>query len=223
MKKPFFVIIPILILILTGCFQKKTETTGEGEQPTATEEQGAAAPGTQETPPPTETPSASEEQTLPPEDPIAGWQTYRNEEYGFEVKFPEDWKVMEGERTSDTYTPEGMDFSWKIGKYVSFCPKVQCQDTSAEIWMLTQTNIEEALAKNTELNASPDLQIDDERFLTYDAKVATFTHKVVGSEKYKNVVFEKDGTVFYLWGLTESSVPLDAIFNQILSTFKFIE
>lgn len=30
------------------------------------------------------------------EDDIADWETYRNEEYGFEIKYPDDWELKEG-------------------------------------------------------------------------------------------------------------------------------
>jgi hypothetical protein len=30
------------------------------------------------------------------EEETADWKTYRNEEYGFEIKYPEDWEIYQG-------------------------------------------------------------------------------------------------------------------------------
>jgi hypothetical protein len=39
-----------------------------------------------------------------PEDPTANWQTFRNEEYGYEVKYPSDWELF------DTFAPFEVHF-----------------------------------------------------------------------------------------------------------------
>ncbi|MCX6759429.1 MAG: hypothetical protein NT012_02605 [Candidatus Nealsonbacteria bacterium] len=52
----------------------------------------------------------------PPEikkvDEIANWKTYRNEEYGFEIKYPESWEVL----NNNPYG-EILDFSFRDKKY----------------------------------------------------------------------------------------------------------
>ncbi len=36
--------------------------------------------------------------------PAGGWQTYRNEEYGFEFRYPHEWTLEETRKVSDKYT-----------------------------------------------------------------------------------------------------------------------
>jgi len=47
--------------------------------------------------------NSPETRDTPPTDDTAGWETYRNEEYGFEFEYPPDWEVQE----LGTYEIEG--------------------------------------------------------------------------------------------------------------------
>lgn len=38
-----------------------------------------------------------------PVDDLSGWQTYRNEEFGFEFKYPEEWSLQEGTAIKDDF------------------------------------------------------------------------------------------------------------------------
>jgi len=47
-------------------------------------------------PPPTPSPTQPQATSTQPQIDTSNWKTYRNEEYGFEVKYPGDWEVDSG-------------------------------------------------------------------------------------------------------------------------------
>ncbi|MBW2976860.1 hypothetical protein KY347_05430 [Candidatus Woesearchaeota archaeon] len=80
-------IIIILMLFVSACAQKPDE------QLTQPQVQPALEPDVK-----------SEEQLEAKEVETADWKTYRNEEYGFEMKYPEDWEPYGGFGEKNAYT-----------------------------------------------------------------------------------------------------------------------
>lgn len=133
-------------------------------------------------------------------DPTANWQIYRNEEFGFEVKYPGDWYFRE--------------FPIAVG----FDPKPISDDFAGviEILMLKDTSLEESLELigasvfNQEI-----IEIDG-----FKAVRVTGEFTDIYNETYEplQVHIEKGNTVYRL---KPNRPDFKDIFSQILSTFKF--
>ena len=130
------------------------------------------------------------------------WQTYRNEEFGFEVKYPEEWD-----------SPLWQENEYRKG--ITFgCPKFDFEGNEycSLSLSISKATTKDEIVKNINAGAYKEFIVDAREAITYyeaDMCVETYTK-----------IFDKKMTISFT---DRCSVYEGDIFDQILSTFKFID
>ena len=140
---------------------------------------------------------------------ISSWKTYRNEQYGFEFRYPEGWEITEREAKKDYDT---IVFLWKkSGKHriiVGTNP------------VISVVIVYRALEQERIRRESSDIQFNYSGILVSGRKgyASAVLPGVEGQEVKEVLVGAGNNRTFII--TTENAVN---VFEQILSTFKFIE
>ncbi|HDZ54838.1 MAG TPA: hypothetical protein ENI19_00535 [Candidatus Nealsonbacteria bacterium] len=154
----------------------------------------------------------------PPEDETVNWKTYKNDEYGFEIKYPSDFTFQEFDAELNTD---------QMSVVVRFTKK----DTT-----INYPVFDVSLAKTF---STPEEWIEDGNYCPESfASCSSFVSSPIpGSIKFDKLerhygsthtFFKNNGILFEIAvGATDPNEPIPesaySIYNQILSTFKFIE
>jgi len=153
--------------------------------------------------------------TETPKDETADWQTYRNEEYGFELKYPSKWQFLEN--------------SWKNNKSIfptfSFyeLDNVNPNDEVAKVSITKYLSDDyDVLPLNQSTMGVEKITFKDLPAL----RVEEISEHSLGTYKWIRIYQEDErieiGLLIYDYN-EEKDDTYSPIFDQILSTFKFIE
>jgi hypothetical protein len=161
-------------------------------------------------------PIKEETANLSRDEVLRDWKTYRNEEYGFEIKYPKDWH-------------------YSMNLSLGFPNEVFCSDTFYDgkdcVWR-------EEYWKGPKPVSQIYLFIDDKTkgkgwqwcelgSLVVDGRESEVRECKSANEQYIHVFVEKDlsDPYFYHFAITglNKFPEYQKIFNQMLSTFRFLE
>ncbi|MCK5123267.1 MAG: hypothetical protein KAQ87_03935 [Candidatus Pacebacteria bacterium] len=152
-------------------------------------------------------------------DEIAEWKTYRNEEYGFEVEYPGDWDnpLWQEDEYRKGITFGCPVFDFEGNEHCSLSLRISEAITKSEAIRNISINIgaykkEDVIINEGGIPTIKEFTVDTREAITYhDAGICV--------EAYTKI-FDSKMTVLFT---DRCSVYKGEIFDQILSTFKFIE
>ena len=161
---------------------------------------------------PPSTPTSTSDQ-----DETADWQTYRDEEYGIEFKYPLDWSVGQSPNSKESLliAPESIikglnEIEWATGGSIT-------------LGMTINKDVERPEIKSDEYSQliKEDIIFVDNRATTEYTTLQTIDLPGVLEGSVIVSVVIQSGEVFYKIDFLDNQYR--ELFNQILSTFKFIK
>ena len=166
---------------------------------------------------------------------VEEWQTYRNDEFGFEVRYPEGWillkdtkdygevdynillmlngptnEMLKAKITNGEYYGEGYIEDIRINYYKSIAEEPE------NIWNnLGATTLRDFVESNPLIDNVAEIS-----FAGYPA----FEMIRGGFALYYTIMVDKDGEIYEIFfGNTSDKMVLGNVEKQILSTFRFME
>lgn len=148
---------------------------------------------------------------------VEGWQTYRNDEYGFELEYPRDWVQVssdprENELFSVGFRREALNPSSEVYADVHLTVNTQTQPLD---WPIKDYYVGE-------------WRITDGEEIYVDGKKAYYHTFEPGPLPTESVFFGYNGYLFHVRALSfdvdgNFRKEIKSVYDQILDTFRFID
>jgi hypothetical protein len=167
---------------------------------------------------------------------IANWKTYRNEEYGFELRYPENWQVSETPKEVIAQKKEQSLYYKNLLGEAMFChyrdhaPEAFWCGVLVSVYTAPEESLKEYYkAKEKLYGLEFDLQKEEDIILGNQIQAVKFIFASTKPNKLGSeviVAIQKGGKIIEIkdkWAFSLEDLEFAKIFNQILSTFKFLE